>query len=451
MKSIREFLSHNLSNLGLMLFESNFSNADWPKHAARYVLAVLNDLLLIKNDEGELQGLNKGKVYVDFSKFNGDSLGDVAQKDGDKYYITGDDFDKDKLQSIYDELEKTQDAKIELMKEFNSAFKHKDKLSKGSQNIWNRIVKTGAYTAANKGLSFEKDFASWFTDKDGKEIPQSMASETRQEVVNKIIEILDKENIISARNEDGKIMKEIDLVNVKHVGAANTHRALGDDMIPVKTGTELGMDLADITCEVSVPNVDKKIPLSLKCTSTLSFASFGLTTLFDQATDGNKSSENRINKLFNIFGTTYDYIKKNVFDIYEDKGKSKAEYDTTPIKDTKKLAEFIKGCVGAGYILVHKEDEKSNNIWCYDLMTEAQRDKLIGSITSANLCLPKKDNNGKVNAKRVKIEINTTMSDYIKMFLTIRSKRSDRVYPTHICLDYKITDSEGLIKKLNEK
>jgi hypothetical protein len=435
-----------------MLFESNFSNADWPKHAASYAKEVLKDLIADKTDDGHFMGKHEGKVYVDFSKFNGDSLNDIVSKEGSKQYITGEDFDKDVLRSIFGKLDDPDRNMDELLSQFNSAFKHNDKLSKGSKNIWARIVKTGRYTGGNKGLSFEKDFASWFTDKDGNHIPQHLASKTRKAVKNAIVEILGKEDIISTTDKNGKsLVDEIDLIDVKQVGMANTHRALGDDMIPVKAGTELGNDLADITCKVSISGIDDTIPLSLKCTSTLSFASFGLTTLFDQATNGNQSAEKRINKLFNIFGTTYDYIKKNVFDIYEDKGKSKAEYDTTPIKDTKKLAEFIKGCVGAGYILVHKEDEKSNNIWCYDLMTEAQRDKLIGSITSASLCLPKKDNNGKVNAKRVKIEINTTMSDYIKMFLTIRSKKYNRVYPTHICLDYKITDSEGLIKKLNEK
>jgi hypothetical protein len=269
----------------------------------------------------------------------------------------------------------------------------------------------------NKGIDFEKNL-----EKDFKNF------------------IADKSNFIYKDfiyDYTGKMSKKI--VSVDSVGGLNTPRPLsisGDELyVSVRGGARnenIGMSLADLMLTTSD---NKKIPLSLKYGSTVTFFNSGVGKIFnaEDFKKGDFSKSPIAQELFNLLGI--DPVRfRNVFMNYKapdplaKKGKSeKDEVIIVPTaKQKQKLERFIRTVIGHGYVLVHEHNDHSID---YYEITPKFLDKASNVISNITVLYPKGG-----SAKRVDIKVET---DIFKLNFNIRNKQGG-ILPSHIMCDYKI-------------
>lgn len=269
----------------------------------------------------------------------------------------------------------------------------------------------------NKGIDFEKnlekDFKNFIADKS---------------------DFIYKDFIYDYTSKLGKKIK-----SVESVGGLNTPRPLsitgGELYVSVRGGARnenIGMGLADLMLTTVD---DKKISLSLKYGSTVTFFNSGVGKIFnaEDFKNGDFSNSPIAEELFSLFGIDSTRFR-NVFMNYRSPDplakKGKAEKDEVIIKPTasqkQKLENFIRTVIGHGYVLVHEHNDHS--IDYYD-MTPKFLNKAANIISDISILYPKGG-----SAKRVDIKVET---DIFHLNFNIRNKQGG-ILPSHIMCDYKI-------------
>jgi hypothetical protein len=228
---------------------------------------------------------------------------------------------------------------------------------------------------------------------------------------------------------------------IEAVGGLNTPRPLavsgGKLYVSVRGGPRnenIGSGLADL---VAHTQKGKKIPLSLKYGSTVTFFNSGVGRVFDaESFKKGDFSKNEISKqLIELFGI--DPIRfRNVFMNYKAPDplakKGKAEKDEVIVKLTpqkkKDLISFIRTVIGHGYYLIHEHNDHSVSFYN---INEKFLDKASNVISDLTILYPKGG-----AAKRIDIKLET---DVFHLNFNIRNKQGG-ILPSHIMCDYKIKD-----------
>lgn len=228
---------------------------------------------------------------------------------------------------------------------------------------------------------------------------------------------------------------------IEAVGGLNTPRPLavsgGKLYVSVRGAARnenIGSGLADL---VAHTEKGKKIPLSLKYGSTVTFFNSGVGRVFDaESFKKGDFSQNEISKaLMDMF--SIDPIRfRNVFMNYKAPDplakRGKAEKDEVVIKLTpqkkKDLTSFIRTVIGQGYYLIHEHNDHSVSF--YDV-NEKFLNKASNIISDLIILYPKGG-----GAKRVDIKLET---EVFHLNFNIRNKQGG-ILPSHIMCDYKIKD-----------
>jgi hypothetical protein len=225
------------------------------------------------------------------------------------------------------------------------------------------------------------------------------------------------------------------------VGGLNTPRPLaisgGKLYVSVRGGPRnenIGMGLADLLVHTQK---GKKISLSLKYGSTVTFFNSGVGRIFNEENfKKGDFSQNPISKaLIEMF--EIDSIRfRNVFMNYKAPDplakKGKAEKDEVTIKLTpqkkQNLISFLRTVIGHGYVLVHEHNDHSVSHYH---MNEKFLDKASNIISDLTILYPKGG-----SAKRIDIKLET---EIFHLNFNIRNKQGG-ILPSHIMCDYKIKD-----------
>lgn len=234
-----------------------------------------------------------------------------------------------------------------------------------------------------------------------------------------------------------KLKKKI--ISVDPVGGLNTPRPLalsgGELYVSVRGGSRnenIGMGLADLMLTTAD---NKKISLSLKYGSTVTFFNSGVGKIFnaEDFKKGDFSNSPIAQELFDLFGIDSTRFR-NVFLNYKapdplaKKGKSEKEEETIVLTQAQKqkLERFIRTVIGHGYVLVHEHSDHSID---YYEMTPKFLDKAANIISNITILYPKGG-----SAKRIDIKVET---DIFHLNFNIRNKQGG-ILPSHIMCDYKI-------------
>lgn len=272
----------------------------------------------------------------------------------------------------------------------------------------------------NKGIDFEKNL-----EKDFKLLLEDKTNYVYKDFINSFVKEL----------QPDKIKK------IESVGGLNTPRPLavsgGKLYVSVRGGPRnenIGNGLADLMVHT---HKGKKIPLSLKYGSTVTFFNSGVGRIFTEE-DFKKGdfSKNPISdaliKMFSI-----DPIRfRNVFMNYKAPDplakKGKAEKDEVNIKLTptqkKDLTSFIRTVIGHGYVLVHEHNDHSVSHYNINEQFLTKASNIISDLT---ILYPKGG-----SAKRIDIKLET---EIFHLNFNIRNKQGG-ILPSHIMCDYKIKD-----------
>lgn len=234
-------------------------------------------------------------------------------------------------------------------------------------------------------------------------------------------------------------LKPDNVKKIEAVGGLNTPRPLsvsnGKLYVSVRGGPRnenIGSGLADLVVHT---HKGKKIPLSLKYGSTVTFFNSGVGRIFDaESFKKGDFTKNEISKaLIDLFGI--DPIRfRNVFMNYVAPDplakKGKAEKDEIVVRLTSQqkndLTSFIRTVIGYGYVLVHEHNDHS--VSYYD-MNEKFLDKASKIISDLTILYPKGG-----SAKRIDMKLET---EIFHLNFNIRNKQGG-ILPSHIMCDYKI-------------
>lgn len=265
----------------------------------------------------------------------------------------------------------------------------------------------GGRGSANRGMQFERDLTddlnTWWNDE------TEYKSRFNKTVIEEMAKYYGwgKVKTFDVNNEGGLNQKRpLIFTDQPYIGKA------GDQYI--------GPTVTDIT----VTGGRKKVFLSLKATSTVTFFNAGVTKYLvaeEMKKFGTIKNEQgkqllkmlglsptKLAAVFNSYGGKMDRFQENVF--------SKM--------DKPKFIKFLKSGIGYGYHYVHAK--KPTEIHHFE-MTKAFMEKLANP-TSAIAYYGGKTSAG----KRVDIEIDTP---YITLKINIRNKQGG-IYPSHIMCDY---------------
>lgn len=271
----------------------------------------------------------------------------------------------------------------------------------------------------NKGIAFEQEFIDNY----------SKYSEIISESLN--------ESISSAPH------------TINHCGSNNTKRPLTRYNRNIVVGefeniNEVGALISDVhVIDNAKFYTYKEVDYSLKEGASVSFCNIGVSKLFPEYNFKKFAISNDINQftapvinsvsaidLLNLLGI--DAVKfANVFNNYNSSNNklAKAPKETIDISNkinTSEFRNFVKSVIGAGYILVHKHNNKTH---VYDIRSEAKLEKFIGDFVSAEVQYP-------LNGSAKRVDVLVKFSN-IEIKFNIRNKQSG-IYPTHIMADYKI-------------
>lgn len=229
------------------------------------------------------------------------------------------------------------------------------------------------------------------------------------------------------------------VVKIESVGGLNTPRPLavsgGKLYVSVRNGPRnenIGEGLADLMVHTEKR---KRIPLSLKYGSTVTFFNSGVGRIFteDDFKKGDFSKNEIAKKLIQMF--SIDPIRfRNVFMNYKapdplaKKGKSEKDEVIVKLTPAQKndLISFIRTVIGYGYVLVHEHNDHSVS---YYNITERFLDKASNVISDLTILYPKAG-----SAKRIDIKVET---EVFYLNFNIRNKQGG-ILPSHIMCDYKI-------------
>jgi len=228
---------------------------------------------------------------------------------------------------------------------------------------------------------------------------------------------------------------------VEPVGGLNTPRPLALDngklYVSVRGGPRrenIGDGLADLVVHT---HNNKKINLSLKYGSTVTFFNSGVGKIFKEESfkKGDFSESPVANKLIELLHL--DPIRfRNVFMNYKAPDplakKGKAEKDEVVVRLTAKqkadLESFLRTVIGHGYVLVHEHSDHSVSHYH---ITPKFLDTATNITTPLTIQYPVGG-----SAKRVDIRLET---DIFKLNFNIRNKQGG-ILPSHIMCDYKIKE-----------
>lgn len=270
----------------------------------------------------------------------------------------------------------------------------------------------------NKGIDFEKNL-----EKDFKLLLEDKTNYFYKDFINAFVKEISPDKV----------------AKIESVGGLNTPRPLsvanGKLYVSVRGGPRnenIGMGLADLMVHTTK---NKKIPLSLKYGSTVTFFNSGVGKIFtvEDFKKGDFSKNEIAKALIDMFGI--DPIRfRNVFMNYQapdplaKKGKAEKEEVTIQLSATKKrdMENFIRTVIGHGYVLVHEHNDHS--VSHYN-MTEKFLDKASKIISSVTILYPKGG-----SAKRIDIKLET---EVFHLNFNIRNKQGG-ILPSHIMCDYKI-------------
>jgi hypothetical protein len=228
---------------------------------------------------------------------------------------------------------------------------------------------------------------------------------------------------------------------IEAVGGLNTPRPLalsGDKLyVSVRGGPrreDIGDGLADLVVHTSK---NKKIPLSLKYGSTVTFFNSGVGKIFNEEAfkKGDFTQSPVANKLIELLHL--DPIRfRNVFMNYKAKDplakKGKAEKHEVVVNLTQEqkndLQSFLRTVIGHGYVLVHEHSDHS--VSHYNITPDFLK-KATKITTPLTVQYPVGG-----SAKRVDIRLET---EIFKLNFNIRNKQGG-ILPSHIMCDYKIKD-----------
>lgn len=242
------------------------------------------------------------------------------------------------------------------------------------------------------------------------------------------------------------------IVEIIDTGKKNTPRPLLKDGKGVyfslrgSSRTErIGSGLSDITLKIKGGSKPREMYLSLKTSSTVTFANAGLSTLIPVDLYSKKMGKNDkkhpiitdpvVEELFKTFGIDPEKFRQ-IFTNYNPKDddggtkreKSSKEEVSTRLTNAKKekLENLIKSGIGYDYYLIH--DHGKNNI-TFSKVDKKYMDS-AATVTSSNITLlyPTKG-----TAKRLDMVVQT--QKYTLTF-NIRNKQGG-IYPTHLMMDYK--------------
>ena len=278
----------------------------------------------------------------------------------------------------------------------------------------------------NKGIEFEKKMQARLVECIG---GRSCKGEYAEEVKGLIDWVSDKTNR--------------SIYESKPEGEANTSRPLegsSSSTLHIAPGRPAahGPKLTDITLLTGANGSGKKVYLSLKFGSTLTFCNAGVQTIFKPDQMANyKIKEKQGVALLKLFGINNEKFCK----VWSKKKKdvvSVEQENVTKKINTSNLKNFLSTAIGAGYWMVHGHEPLGNggvDAWIMDTAKNTAAATITGSVIVHY--------GGKRSAGR-RIDV-VFSNNYFDFSLNIRNKQSGW-YPSHVMLDYK-SKATGLKKQ----
>lgn len=306
-------------------------------------------------------------------------------------------------------------------KQVSSLTKLKEKIVGTTSKDFNKAIDNPNYNWRN---IFKGDFSGY---------SKGLASKNKGNA-------FEQEFIDNFKEYEPRIREIVDynkIVDVSPDGSKNQKRPLTFSSGSITCGPAGSYDIGHTVTDVTLTTDEKKkIYLSLKYGTTVTFVNAGIKTLFTKGFFINDEplSKNASMLLKMLCIDTEKF--KDVFNSYKVKepGKkgTRAKKESIPItselKRNKIFKTFMKSVMGFGFILVHKN--KSGDVDFIDLTTEDALNDFISDITEAHIEYPE---NGE--AKRVDVIVNYPK---IKFKINIRSKDGG-ILPTHLDADYTFT------------
>lgn len=235
-------------------------------------------------------------------------------------------------------------------------------------------------------------------------------------------------------NEFTQSLGTDDILDVSAFGALNTSRPLASDgkslYVSVKgraRSENIGFSIADLVVKTKK---GKKIPLSLKYGSTVTFFNSGVTKFFSME-DFKKADFTRdpvARNIFKLFGLDPKLFRDSFMNYVEptEGEKRKSEKTTVSVKiNVHEMKDFIKTVIGHGYYLVHEHN--NGHVQFYN-MTAAFLEKAATPDSNMITILYPKGG----TAKRVDILVSTSV---FNLKFNIRNKQGG-ILPSHMMCDY---------------
>lgn len=271
----------------------------------------------------------------------------------------------------------------------------------------------GSGGSNNRGLLFEKDL---FKDLN-LYIEEGIEKVKLKQCVKDIIKLIPDGYYIEKISDDGELNQK------RPLSFAGKSIYVGKEK---KSSWDIGKTVTDLTVHLkNKSNQEKKLYLSLKLGSTVTFVNSGVTKYL-------KESEMKTGKIKNVNGLSLldlfgiDNAKFcSIFNSYTGKGTAKEKVDITKnLKNSNIFKEFMESVIGYGYILVHK---MGSTVYVQEIDEKAMK-KFI-SVKKATILYP-------VNGSAKRIDVLVEMNG-ITIKINIRNKQG-KLYPSHIMADYVI-------------
>lgn len=222
--------------------------------------------------------------------------------------------------------------------------------------------------------------------------------------------------------------------SMKTYGALNTSRPFGVDgqgpYVSVRgrgRSEMIGFAVVDILVETMR---GKKIPLSLKYGSTVTFFNSGVSRFFNMEDfkKGDFTRDPVAREIFKLFGLDPKLFKESFMNYVEKEegGKKVSEKHTVSVKiDKAAMKRFIKTVVGYGYTLVHEHN--NGHVSFHEITKEYLEKAATPDSSYITILYPKAG-----SAKRVDMLVSTPV---FNLKFNIRNKQGG-VLPTHMMCDY---------------
>lgn len=275
-----------------------------------------------------------------------------------------------------------------------------------------KMFKTNA-GSINKGILFEKNL-----EKDLKTYTNGGINFIYRDFINEFLQSLGND----------------DIIDVSAFGALNTSRPLATDgkslYVSVRgraRSENIGFSIADLIVKTKK---GKKIPLSLKFGSTVTFFNSGVTKFFSiedfKKTDFTRDPVAR--NIFKLFGLDPKLFRDSFMNYVEpqDGEKRKSEKTSVSVKiNVNDMKNFIKTVIGYGYYLVH--EHSNGHVQFYNITAAFLEKAATPDSNMITILYPKAG-----TAKRVDILVSTPV---FNLKFNIRNKQGG-ILPSHMMCDY---------------